>query len=318
MAIPEYEQVQMVAAIYEEASSAIEARLQHCVRRKELLMAEKRLKAVLRAVDLRKKIIDEHGHQTPPPTPPPRSKGSVDAFRFWTLRGMVADVYEKEGIFGFYKGLSSGLAGMGLSWGLYYYWYNALLPRKPTSIDILRVAAMAGTITCVFTNPIWVVNTRVKMRKGGSSKGLVRELSDIVKEEGIPGWFRGIGPALVLVANPTIQFLAASYLNGWLRRRRAASTPLLQWFVGAISKLASTMLTYPYQVIKTKRQLDGDGGKDKGLVESLRTIVGEDGVLGLYQGMGLKIYQTVLTSAFMFMFYDIILKRLRMKASKIK
>ena len=66
------------------------------------------------------------------------------------------------------------------------------------------------------------------------------------------------------------------------------------------------MLTYPYQVIKSRMQADR-AASDSSLSETvgvLRLIVEREGVGALFNGMGAKMVQTVLNSAFSFVVYE--------------
>jgi adenine nucleotide transporter 17 len=89
---------------------------------------------------------------------------------------------------------------------------------------------------------------------------------DIISESGVKGLWRGIGPALILVINPVIQYTTFERLVGVLlswRIARRGVTPtstgtggggvgrssLSDWdlfVLGAVSKLVATGGTYPY------------------------------------------------------------------------
>ena len=71
----------------------------------------------------------------------------------------------------------------------------------------LKSSLVAGTICTVTTNPYWVVFTSYQIQKKndkGEYKGVLDIMMDIIKNEGILGFWKGIGPAVVLVVNPVI------------------------------------------------------------------------------------------------------------------
>jgi len=219
-------------------------------------------------------------------------------------------VLEEEGIGGFYTGISSGLIGMGLSWFTYYYWFNYLsdLARRAvgegselSNLRNLLTAAEAGTITCVLMEPVWVVNTRAKLAKGKEG-GVISEMCKIVKEEGIGPLFGGLLPSLLLVSNPSIQFMVAEYVKAAVKFKFVME-PRHHFLNGALSKLIATICTYPAQVLKTRLQRKEN--KDN-IIMCIYSVYQADGLPGFYRGMGMKISQTVLTSAFMFFFYSIL------------
>ena len=76
--------------------------------------------------------------------------------------------------------------------------------------------------------------------------GLFEAIERIVSKEGLAGFWRGIGPALVLVINPVIQYTVFEQLKNVLVDRRTKRLPtsqrgvLNEWdffVLGAVSKL---------------------------------------------------------------------------------
>lgn len=73
-------------------------------------------------------------------------------------------------------------------------------------------------------------------------------IKKILREDGIRAFWQGVTPALILVANPIIQYTVYERLYQYLLRLRGSKA--LQgrhyFILGAISKLAATSITYPY------------------------------------------------------------------------
>jgi len=68
---------------------------------------------------------------------------------------------------------------------------------------------VAGCINVIITNPIWVVNTRIKLQKSQVNyTGTIQGLIKVGQEEGIKGLWSGVFPSLILASNPAIQFAA--------------------------------------------------------------------------------------------------------------
>lgn len=65
----------------------------------------------------------------------------------------------------YYTGISSMLVGNMLSYGIYFFWYELLKKKiSPKLIQLLGnsiTSFSAGIITSIFTNPFWVINTRM-------------------------------------------------------------------------------------------------------------------------------------------------------------
>ena len=252
----------------------------------------------------------------------------------------VQQIIAREGVSGLYAGLDSAVFGISVTNFVYYYWYEFTrafferrsLGKKLTTVESMVAGAIAGSATVILTNPIWVVNTRMTTRKHQAQEeadttGGVLPLSSsteakaaaksgkpttvgpllaLLRNEGPSALFAGVIPALVLVANPILQYtLFEQMKNAYERRRRRNITPQVAFVLGALGKLFATSVTYPYITVKSQMHVAGDGGKE-GAVAALKRVVREEGYAGLYKGIGPKVTQSVLTAAFLFAFKDVL------------
>ncbi|KAJ3220600.1 hypothetical protein HK099_004153 [Clydaea vesicula] len=239
-------------------------------------------------------------------------KGQLDAFK---------RILKEEGIPGLYSGLNSALFGIAITQGVYYYWYEKVKAiyegkdkRAMSTLESMTSGAIAGVATSIFTNPIWVVNTRLtvkneeKLAQTNARKkktGLIAAILKIFKEEGIKGFYRGILPALILVSNPIIQYTVFEKLKEKLMKFKKELGATDFFILGALSKLAATSITFPYILIKSRMQLkQTEEERYKSPVDGFRKIVKAEGVKGLYKGIESKLLQSVLTSALLFAFKE--------------
>lgn len=193
-----------------------------------------------------------------------------------------------------------------------------------STAESMLAGALAGSATTIITNPIWVVNTRQTVRVGDGGKGKAAQSSSsqgqpatkklsfletvkhIVQSDGVPALWRGIGPALFLVINPILQYTAFEQLKNMLvksRLARGVSAALsdFDFFVlGALSKLFATGLTYPQVLVKSRQQAGSGPAKKRNFFAELAEIVKNEGIAGLYRGVGPKLTQSVLTAAILF------------------
>ncbi|BFZ61066.1 hypothetical protein YB2330_002124 [Saitoella coloradoensis] len=236
----------------------------------------------------------------------------------------VKAILAREGVSGLYTGLDSALFGIAVTNGVYYFFYEGakgwLEGRKGrlSTLESMLAGAIAGSFTVLATNPIWVVNTRATANKrtvdeAGDEKTptprkpltIIGSLKEIIKDEGVASLWSGVGPALALVINPVIQYTIFEQLKNTVAKKRA----LGQWdffWLGALSKLIATGTTYPYLTIKSRMQLrqSNDAAQRYTLVGGLQKIIREEGIAGLYRGIGAKLLQSVLTAGFLFMFKE--------------
>jgi adenine nucleotide transporter 17 len=154
-------------------------------------------------------------------------------------------ILEAEGVEGLYSGLKSAMFGISITSAIYYYFYELVksgLEAKLAAGEALTVVenmvtgAVAGTITSLCTNPIWVVNTRLLVKDGddkGKKIGMKQAAQKIIKEEGLIGFWRGIIPALALVSNPVIQYTVFEKLKQQIEKTKKNLSALDFFFLGA-------------------------------------------------------------------------------------
>ena len=113
-----------------------------------------------------------------------------------------------------------------------------------------------GSATSVISNPVWVIQTAQTVRGMDANTsesvppspqkrlGVFATAARLMQTGGPAVFFRGLGPALVLVVNPVIQYTAFEQLKNALvrhRRKTGRMGPLLTdldfFLLGAISKL---------------------------------------------------------------------------------
>lgn len=244
------------------------------------------------------------------------SQKSETAAKKVTAMEAAKQIIAREGVSGLYSGLESALFGISVTNFVYYYFYEgtkAIYQKKNpqlTTGQSMMAGAIAGSATCVLTNPIWVVNTRMTVRdvaagqegkKAPSTLGTVR---DIIKNDGIGAFFSGIAPALILVVNPVLQYTIFEQLKNVVEKKRKM-TALDAFFIGALGKIVATSVTYPYITLKSRLQLRRkDNSESSSLIQGIKDIVARDGVSGLYKGLNTKVIQSALTSAFLFFFKE--------------
>lgn len=244
------------------------------------------------------------------------------------------DTVKREGVRGLYSGLNSSLVGIAVTNGVYYYFYersrSIILDSRTGSkalstLESILAGLIAGSATTIISNPIWVVQTSQAVQSAetnlpdpSTSKprklGAVKTIGKIISRDGLAGFWRGIGPALVLVINPIIQYTVFEQLKNALVKSRTAKmrangqgsavAVLGDWdffLLGALSKLVATGITYPYIVVKSRLQAGQvHAQRYKSSFEGLSTILKEEGLQGLYKGAGSKLLQSVLTAAILF------------------
>ncbi len=152
-------------------------------------------------------------------------------YTFRYLRDLYVDYGLRRGL---YQGLSANLAGSTASWGLYfclYEWMKDFLidgenNRKFAPQNYFLPSSAAAAITVIFTNPLWMIKTRLCMQipgQAGNYHGLIDAFSKISRNEGIRGLYRGLIPGLVGVSHGAVQFMFYEEFKQLLDRKPVRS-----------------------------------------------------------------------------------------------
>ncbi|XP_012265165.1 peroxisomal membrane protein PMP34 [Athalia rosae] len=234
---------------------------------------------------------------------------------------IIRELIAKEGFLTLYRGIVPVLQSLCASNFVYFYTFHGLKilrsSRHQSAGNDLLMASIAGVINVLTTTPLWVVNTRLKMKgietHSEQSKSefntLYEGIIHIWKTEGIQKLWAGTLPSLLLVSNPAIQFMTYEAIKRRIGKICGATAPpaIVFFLIGAVAKTVATTVTYPLQLAQTKLRHGHSYhnlSPDAGTLQILIYILKKHGVAGLYRGMEAKLLQTVLTAALMFLAYE--------------
>ncbi|KAL3695938.1 hypothetical protein R1sor_010014 [Riccia sorocarpa] len=246
-----------------------------------------------------------------------------------------------EGLRGLYAGLTPALIGSTVAWGAYFLFYNKAKARYERlnsgqlgPVLHLISAAEAGGLVCLVTNPLWVIKTRLQLQAPGYGtqkpySGFRDAIRSILREEGWRGFYKGLGPGLLLVSHGALQFMAYEEMkkialgsHSTLFRKDHSSSELaapeltsVDYAVaGASSKIFALVCTYPYSVVRSRLQ---QRPNDKGIAnyagawQVLKETFRYEGVRGLYKGLSPALLRTVPSSTLTFLVYESVMKLLK-------
>lgn len=240
---------------------------------------------------------------------------------------------------GHYAGLESALWGIAVVNFVYYYVYAALkgaLRRRGIKyLNVsqgLVVSLVAGIVSRIVSNPVWVANTRATLGRLGKkpekkpkeeaedekslqndpAKSALSTIScsiaehisactpstlstivNIYKCEGVAGLMSGLSPALVLVASPVVQFTLYEQISNVFPVGFSPKEALL-W--GGFTKLVAIMVTYPYYTLRTRLHVRPEAG----MLEMTKEMYKEGGLGTFYAGLDAKLAQSVVNAGLLF------------------
>jgi solute carrier family 25 folate transporter 32 len=100
-------------------------------------------------------------------------EGRIESLSRTRAAVMVSrDILSSQGWKGFYRGLSPNFAGSTLSWTMYFFfyaqtkeWFGEGNNTKLSPVEHLSASAIAGWLTSLIANPLFVVKTRMFTQK---------------------------------------------------------------------------------------------------------------------------------------------------------
>ncbi|GLA49131.1 hypothetical protein AnigIFM63604_004755 [Aspergillus niger] len=259
---------------------------------------------------------------------------------------VIREIFQNEGgIKAFYRGLTPNIVGNSTSWALYFLcygnikgvmrsWRSGSQDQALTSADYFLASGSAGMLTSALTNPIWVIKTRM-LSTGSQSPGAYASFTtgakEILRSEGIAGFYRGLVPALFGVSHGALQFMAYEQLK--LHRSRmapsagttgvrrdadwshvsssdAARSGIRElgnvdlFVISSLSKLFAGCITYPYQVLRSRLQTYDAHLVYSGVRDAVAQIWAREGITGFYKGLGPNLLRVLPSTWVTFLVYE--------------
>lgn len=126
--------------------------------------------------------------------------------------------------------MRAGVIGSAGSWGLYFFFYERAKSRHSSatsqsqlsSVHHMLAALEASAITLLFTNPFWLVKTRMQLQlqqAPGNYRSVTHAITTILKTDGVMGLYKGMLPALALTSHGAVQFAVYERLKLWCKTR---------------------------------------------------------------------------------------------------
>ncbi|KAH7672843.1 solute carrier family 25 (mitochondrial phosphate transporter) member 23/24/25/41 protein [Dioscorea alata] len=242
--------------------------------------------------------------------------------------GIWREVYRilnEEGVRAFWRGnmvtIIHRLPYSSISFYAYEHYKNLLrmvpgLDKRQdnASADVLlRLlgGGLAGITAATVTYPLDLVRTRLAAQtKHVYYRGMSHALYAICRDEGVRGLYKGLG-ATLLGVGPSIAISFSVYdtlKSHWRSVRPQDSPVLVSLACGSLSGIASSTATFPLDLVRRRKQLEGAGGRacvyNSGLLGTFQHIVRTEGFRGLYRGILPEYYKVVPSVGIVFMTYE--------------
>jgi len=202
--------------------------------------------------------------------------------------------------------------------------------KEVSTFSRLIAGATAGTTACVACYPLDLVRTRLTTQLEGKEtyRGITDAFAKIVKKEGAVGLYSGLGPTLmVAVPNFSISWVVYGSLKEYaledelfynLRRVDVDTGEhslglFLTLSCGAASGILSTLITFPFDTVRRRMQIQGEHvARDDRLTarQMIKSLLEKDGLKGFYRGIRPEVMKVIPMVGTMFTVYELLKEKL--------
>ncbi|SCU87675.1 LAMI_0D07030g1_1 [Lachancea mirantina] len=235
----------------------------------------------------------------------------------------IRKIFAREGIRGIYSGLGPQLIGVApekaIKLTVNDYTRNLLMDQYghiAASLEILA-GASAGACQVIFTNPLEIVKIRMQVRSEYASEVAHSKMDAlaVLKSLGFRGLYRGVGACLLrdvpfsAIYFPTYAHLKKDFFNhdpnDKNKRPKLKTWELL--LAGGLAGMPAAFLTTPFDVIKTRLQIDPKSGETRydGIIHAARTILKEESFRSFFKGSGARVLRSSPQFGFTLAAYEI-------------
>ncbi|KAJ2558014.1 Carrier protein, mitochondrial [Coemansia sp. RSA 1933] len=267
-----------------------------------------------------------------PQTLPYSASTAVDARIKGTFGGM-RHIARTEGLSTLWRGLSPTLVASGPSTVIYFVGYDylrqgigkrmlardGLAPYEKYSSLLAGCAARTAAVTAI--SPIELVRTRMQASATHDFRTVMQGISAGIRKDGLGTLWRGLVPTLWR----DVPF-SAIYWFGYERWRERIYEPLFEYneqsadvfsrmtvafCSGASSGIVAAALTIPFDVAKTRRQIEQHANPKSNIVQHnslsqiIRHIVSTEGPRGLFTGLTPRLMKVAPSCAIMISSYEL-------------
>ncbi|KAI8974483.1 mitochondrial carrier domain-containing protein [Pilobolus umbonatus] len=216
------------------------------------------------------------------------------------LKGTIDGLYKivkYEGLTALWRGLSPALIMSVPANVIYFVGYDYLRDMIQPHASVhnkdvspLLAGAIARTAAVTIISPIELFRTRLQAATGVNDfKNVWQGVREMVMQDGIRSLYRGLSPTLCRdVPFSAIYWMGYEEIKHSLEMNRAFNLSDLQisFVSGALSGMMAAAITTPFDVVKTRRQVDSNQSmRNDTRLPLFRQIYQQHGLKGLFSGI---------------------------------
>ncbi|CAI2373782.1 unnamed protein product [Moneuplotes crassus] len=242
------------------------------------------------------------------------------------IRESFLKIWRQEGFAGMFKGYRATLICTPIFNSIYFPIYEKLrltfaesYGQDKSSFSVVASScSIAGLISSILTNPMWVVRTRMITEEFKAQgipdyeikyKGLYRSIRRVWMNEGFLTLYSGLMASFLNLSHVLVYFTIYERTKIVLKNNiEPDSSSLSSYLVSLsviISKITASMVSYPSELVRA-RQHDTRNHDQRGnhFFKVVKRSYMSHGILGFYTGFSLNLLKILPQNIIVFMFYE--------------
>jgi len=127
----------------------------------------------------------------------------------------------------------------------------------------------------------------------------------ILRSEGLAGFYRGLVPSLFGVSNGALQFMAYEKLKIYRSQSTHGTLSAADFLVlSGLAKVFAGSTTYPYQVVRARLQMYDADSTYKSARDVVAQVWKREGLAGFYKGLGPNLLRVMPSTWVTFLVYE--------------
>ncbi|PWN92936.1 mitochondrial tricarboxylate transporter [Acaromyces ingoldii] len=244
---------------------------------------------------------------------------------------IIKDTLARHGVRGLYAGCSALVAGNAVKAGVRFLSYDsiklAVADKNTGQLSLPRSIAagfLAGLCEGAFAvTPSEAIKTRLiedgkRPRDQRQYKGLISGSAAIIRNEGLAGIYKGLGPTMMRQgANSAVRLTTYSSLRTLATKDGRKPGGVETFGMGAVAGIVTVYATMPFDVVKTRMQSES-ASQYKGAFDCVATMLRQEGVRRFWKGTTPRLTRLILSGGIVFTVYEAILDSMAVIEGKAK
>ena len=220
------------------------------------------------------------------------------------LANIVRNIYQKDGIKGFWRGNVVACACNGPLTAVKYFVIDDLTKYigkgKPMSSETRWfIGAVAGILSQSVCYPLDLIYTRITIHPELYTN-VFQATGKIIKEEGFFGLWHGLMPTITgAIVYEGSQFAVSGGIKQFLSQKKHTLTAWQYLTIGACAGAVSQTISFPFDVMRRRMMIVDSNGNKKyhSYFHCFESIVRNEGIRGFFKGVRLNLVKVIPATA---------------------